>query len=85
MMAEPPGNPVETGAEQARSDLAHGKPKLLMAGGYNVYMPGVPTGDPRFDKLPIGMVPSGPSTPYSMQWFEYARAYNTVIVQQLRK
>ncbi len=70
----------ETGAAQAREDLAAGKVKVLEGGGIAIFAPGVPAKDPRFSKLPREHVPCGCTTPHAAEWFDYARGYNEVVV-----
>jgi hypothetical protein len=77
--------PSVSGAQQARRDIAAGRLQLMEAGTRGVYAPNVPPDDQRFSKLPRHRLPSGCTTPNAAAWVRYAKAYNQVVVEHIKK
>ena len=73
-----------SGAEQARKDTAAGHLQICEAGTRGVYAPGVPLKDARFINLAKHRLPNGCTTPNASLWVEYARGYNTVVVEYVK-
>jgi uncharacterized protein YceK len=73
------------GSTQAGRDIAAGKLQLMEAGGYAVYAPGIPENNARFARLPRKRLPNGCTNPNEDWWFEYAKAYNAVVVAHVQK
>lgn len=79
----PNGITEEAGYEQAKSDIASGKVRIMLAGTITSTAPGIKLDDSRFKRIPIHTLPSGCSVPNAANWYLFAKGYNKAISEHI--